>query len=69
LALDKPLYEYGDFGPPPMRGHENYKKLTARMILSHQAGLPNEFNPPTIPFDYVSPAGEKFDYSGEAYRF
>lgn len=69
INLDKPLHEYSDFGPPSMRAHENYKKLTACMILSHQAGLPNEFNPPTIPFDYVSPAGEKFDYSGEAYRF
>lgn len=69
IDLDKPLHEYGDFGPLSMRAHENYKKLTARMILSHQAGLPNEFNPPTIPFDYISPVGGKFDYSGEAYRF
>lgn len=48
---------------------DNYRQLTARMILSHQAGLPNEFNPPKVPLNYVSPAGTKFDYSGEAYQF
>jgi|GEM_PF-3419863 len=69
IDLDLPLYKYGDFGPRSMITHPNYEKLTARMILSHQAGLPNEFNPPKVPVDYISPAGEKFDYSGEAYCF
>lgn len=44
--LDTPLHEYvpeTGFGPPNMRDHENYKLLTARLVLSHQAGLPNEF--------------------------
>lgn len=37
------------------------------MILSHQAGLPNEFErskPET--FDYVAEVGKQFNYSGEA---
>lgn len=43
LDLDRPLHEYvSEFGPPEMRASENYKQLTARMILSHQAGWCNE---------------------------
>lgn len=84
LDLDMPLTKilenkFGEghpsaqFGPPEpgIRDHENYKKLTARMLLSHQAGLPNEFGSPTGPpeFKFISNAAEGFDYSGEAYRF
>ncbi|MBA2709010.1 MAG: beta-lactamase family protein [Tatlockia sp.] len=88
LNLNTPLYEYypepkegegytekNGFGPPELREHPNYKKLTAGLILSHQAGLPNEFLPqknnPALPdFKYVSSdVGKKFDYSGEAYCF
>lgn len=71
INLDLPLCGFGDFGPESkvMRTHPNYKKLTARMILSHQAGLPNEFDPPKVPEAYIALAGETFDYSGEAYRF
>lgn len=72
LNLDQPLYQICDFGPPTeiMRQHPNYQQLTARMILSHQAGLPNWFQrkkPET--FDYIAKAGERFDYSGEAFCF
>lgn len=82
LNLDTPLCDLGlgDFGPPfetirhPEKFNEtfaqNYKKLTPRLILSHQAGLPNEFDPNKLEtFAYVSPVGEQFNYSGEAYRF
>lgn len=72
IDLDKPLYEYfsdtDGFGPPEMRADENYKKLTARMVLSHQAGLPNEFTSPES-LRYVSNVGDNFDYSGVAYQF
>lgn len=56
------------FGPPEsgIRDHENYRKLTARMILSHQAGLPNEFT--GVP-NFISKIGKTFDYSGESFRF
>jgi len=80
IDLDTPLIEIlekkfgkedprAQFGPPfpEIRDHDNYRKLTARMLLSHQAGLPNEFNPPD--FRFVADAGKGFDYSGEAYRF
>ncbi|ARB93000.1 hypothetical protein A6J40_12795 [Legionella longbeachae] len=67
INLDTPLHKYGHFGPPEIRSHENYKQLTARMILSHQAALPNESSSPEfIPEVNV---GEKFNYSGVAYQF
>ena len=42
IDLDKPLHlQVKDgFGPPHLRKSEAYKALTARNILSHQAGLP-----------------------------
>jgi CubicO group peptidase (beta-lactamase class C family) len=64
IHLDRPLYEYSDFDfPPHIKEHAHYKKLTARMILSHQAGFPNEA------LEFITTPGETFDYSGEAYRF
>ena len=70
-ALDRPLHEIAPFGPPPLRDEpykKNYESLTARMILSHQAGLPNEFAPDHgIPFEFIAEPGTRFDYSGEAY--
>ncbi len=55
------------FGPPHLRDHPNYNLLTVRMILSHQAGLPNWFE--GGPQKYVAPVGTQFDYSGEAFFF
>lgn len=62
--LDKPLYEY--FPYEDLQHDERYKKITARMILSHTSGLPNwrdgklELN-----FD----PGARYSYSGEGYVF
>lgn len=67
-GLDTPLYEIAEFGPPHLRMHPNYKLLTARMILSHQAGLPNWFQP-NEPENFQSDAGNAFHYSGVAYCF
>ncbi|MGD9591235.1 MAG: serine hydrolase domain-containing protein [Candidatus Berkiella sp.] len=80
ISLDTPLIDilekkFGNedprvqFGPPfpGIREHTNYRKLTARMLLSHQAGLPNEFIHPK--YEFVANVGSSFDYSGEAYRF
>lgn len=84
IDLDKPLIEilnekFGEghqnaqYGPPfpGIRDHENYKMLTPRMLLAHQAGLPNEFGRPIGPpeYNFISNANQGFDYSGEAYRF
>lgn len=71
IDLDKPLHEYvpeSGFGPQAMRNHPNYKLLTARILLSHQAGLPNEFTSEESE-KYLSKVGEAFDYSAEGYQF
>ncbi|MCX7121669.1 MAG: serine hydrolase [Gammaproteobacteria bacterium] len=71
LDLDTPLYKiFPDFGPPDrpdLLEHRNYKMLTARMILSHQSGLPNWLHPGES--EYIANAGEHFNYSGEAFCF
>jgi CubicO group peptidase (beta-lactamase class C family) len=70
LNLDEPLCNYLDekfYGEGSI-----YKKITARMVLSHQSGLPNwrkgeeERNGP-LPI-YFTP-GERFSYSGEGYYY
>jgi len=70
LDLDFPLCNYLD---EKFYGEDTfYKKITARMILSHQSGLPNwrkgeeERNGP-LPV-YFTP-GERFSYSGEGYYY
>lgn len=67
-GLDRPLYEICPFGPPHLRDDSNYKLLTVRNILSHQAGLPNWFKPGE-PEEYVATPGSRFDYSGLAFCF
>ncbi|MBA3536529.1 MAG: beta-lactamase family protein [Tatlockia sp.] len=83
INLDKPLLEQLEqlgkkqsFGPPyesiydPPIFKENYQKVTPRQLLSHQAGLHNEFDPQKPEtFEYKSALGTAFDYSGEGYRF
>lgn len=39
LDLDKPLYEY--LPNPDIENDERYKKINARMVLSHRSGFPN----------------------------
>src|SRR5688500_20332793 len=39
LDLDRPLFEYLPY--PDIAHDERYKKITARMILSHRSGFPN----------------------------
>ncbi|RUR11612.1 serine hydrolase [Legionella sp. km772] len=72
-GLDRPLHEICDFGPPELRDHPNYKLLTPRNLLSHQASLPNWFKPDE-PEAYVGATDvatveTSFNYSGLAYCF
>lgn len=68
LDLDTPLYTYWSY--PDIAHDERYKKITARMALSHQTGFPNwrgdlPENRLTIAFE----PGTGFLYSGEGYQF
>ena len=70
LDLDEPIYEAlakifpeGLMDPQTL---EQYKTITARMVLSHSTGLPNwlEGKPLKLAFK----PGNGFSYSGEAYQ-
>ncbi|OJJ16598.1 hypothetical protein BKI52_32300 [marine bacterium AO1-C] len=70
LDLDKPLYKYLPY--PDIAYDPRYKKITARMILSHRSGFPNWRD------DYKDKGGKLFikfepgtnyHYSGEGYQY
>jgi CubicO group peptidase (beta-lactamase class C family) len=73
LNLDRPMYEYL---PKPLPEYENYKdlagdprykKITARMLLSHTSGLPNwrRFSDDEKKLRIYFEPGARFSYSGE----
>ncbi len=68
LDLDKPLYRYLPYAA--IADDERYKKITARMVLSHTTGFPNwrsdhESGKLFISFE----PGSAFQYSGEGYQY
>jgi CubicO group peptidase (beta-lactamase class C family) len=68
LSLDKPLHEYLAY--PDIADDERYKKITARMVLSHRSGFPNWRTDEAdgklrIKFD----PGSDYLYSGEGYQY
>lgn len=68
LDLDKPLYEYLPYSD--IAYDDRYKKITARMVLSHRSGFPNWRRDEAddnlrIKFD----PGEDYLYSGEGYQY
>jgi CubicO group peptidase (beta-lactamase class C family) len=64
LDLDKPLYEY--LPNPRMEQDERYKRITARMVLSHTSGLPNWGG---TPLRLLFTPGERWSYSSEGYMY
>lgn len=68
LNLDRPLYEYLAY--PDIEHDERYKKITARMVLTHQSGFPNWRTdyPDKKLFIQFEP-GTEYAYSGEGYQY
>lgn len=68
LDLDKPLYEY--LPNPAIENDERYKKITARIALSHRSGFPNWRTdyPDKKLFIQFEP-GTDYHYSGEGYQY
>lgn len=68
IELDKPLYEY--LPNPDIEYDERYKKITARMVLSHRSGFPNwrDDYPQKNLFIQFEP-GTDYHYSGEGYQY
>lgn len=73
IDLDKPLYQYLPFGN--IAEDERYKLITARLVLTHQTGLPNwAWGGPLgwksgTKGKLLFKPGEKFGYSGEAFEY
>lgn len=62
--LDRPLYEILEY--PRLAHDERYKRITARIVLSHGTGLPNWGGEKlTLRFD----PGTQYGYSGEGFVF
>ena len=68
LDLDRPLYEYLPY--PDVASDERYKKITARLVLSHRSGFPNwRKNRRSSELSMRSAPGERFGYSGEGFVY
>ncbi|ABF39617.1 beta-lactamase [Candidatus Koribacter versatilis Ellin345] len=65
--LPKPLLEYDDY--KDLAGDERWKKITARMLLSHTSGLPNlrRFEDDQKVHIHFEP-GSRYAYSGEGLK-
>jgi CubicO group peptidase (beta-lactamase class C family) len=62
--LARPLYEFPAYAD--LRSDERYKRITARMALSHSTGLPNSrFLEPDGRLRFLFSPGERHSYSGE----
>ncbi len=68
LDLDRPLYEYLPF--PDIAHDERYKKITARMVLSHRSGFPNwRENEPDKKLKIKFEPDSDYEYSWEGYQY
>lgn len=64
LDLDRPLFEYfPNQEYKKLAGDERYKKLTARLVLTHTTGLPNWGN------KLIREPGKQYGYSGEGFLY
>lgn len=68
LNLDQPLFEYLPY--PDAAFDKRYKKITARMVLSHRSGFPNwRKDRNSARLSLRNTPGERFGYSGEGFVY
>jgi CubicO group peptidase (beta-lactamase class C family) len=68
LDLDKPLYKYLPYAD--IAHDDRYKKITARMVLSHRTGFPNwRENEDDKKLKIKFEPGTDYEYSGEGYQY
>lgn len=68
LDLDEPLYKY--YPEPDIADDPSTKKLTARLLLSHQSGFPNwRGNTEGKKLAFEFEPGTQYQYSGEGYEY
>lgn len=62
--LSQPLYDYANYAD--FRDDDRYKKITARIALSHQTGFPNwRFLTEDKKLTFLFDPGSRYSYSGE----
>lgn len=64
-SLDEPIYKY--WTDPDVKDNPWNRKITTRIILSHQTGFPNWRVNEKLTFAFEP--GTKFQYSGEGYEY
>ncbi|MFK5893550.1 MAG: serine hydrolase domain-containing protein [Pseudomonadota bacterium] len=68
LDLDKPLYQYMPYAD--IAYDERYKKITARMVLSHRTGFPNwREDAKDDKLKIMFEPNSQYSYSGEGYQY
>ena len=68
LDLDERLDKY--WIDPDLKNDTRYKKITCRIILSHQTGFPNwRSQNPDNKLAFMFDPGTKYSYSGEGYEY
>jgi CubicO group peptidase (beta-lactamase class C family) len=68
--LDEPLYKY--WIDPDLKNDNRYKKLTTRLVLSHQTGFPNwrySAKDKDQKLTFLAEPGTKYGYSGEGFEY
>lgn len=67
-GLDEPLYPY--WTDPQIAGDPRHKKLTTRIVLSHQTGFPNwRWMNEDKKLSFQFEPGTKYQYSGEGFEY
>ncbi len=67
-SLDEPLAKY--WVDPDIAGDPRHKKLTARLVLSHQTGFKNwRYQNANQKLSFDVDPGTKFGYSGEGFEY
>ena len=67
-SLDEPVYKY--WTDPDIAGDPRSKKLTTRIILSHQTGFPNwRWMNENKKLNFLFDPGTKYQYSGEGMEY
>ncbi len=66
--LDEPLYHY--FTDADIEKDPRNKKLTTRLVLSHQTGFPNwRYQTDNKKLKFISDPGSNYTYSGEGFEY
>lgn len=66
--LDEPLYHY--WVDPDLKTDPRYKKITTRILLSHQSGFPNwRSQNADKKLAFMFDPGTKYGYSGEGFEY